>query len=102
MTAPNGSDKRRSWKNICQVSKTPGSPSPTFLRSSPCRAAHLAERTQPETKFVMSASEPLEKVSPEQRALLQSYLRPKTDALRGTDELLRKFPHTLRMHDPNR
>ncbi len=53
-------------------------------------------------KFIMSASEPLEKVSSEQRALLQSYLRQKTDALRGTDEVLRKFPHTLRMHDPNR
>jgi len=54
------------------------------------------------TKFVMSASEPLEKVSPEQRALLQSYLRRKTAALRDTGELLRKFPHTLRMHDPIR
>ena len=52
-------------------------------------------------KFVMSASEPLENVSPEQRALLQSYLRWKTDALRGTAELIRKFPHTLRMQDPN-
>ncbi len=47
------------------------------------------------TKFVMSASEPLDKVSPEQRALLQSYLRQKTDALRDTDALVRKFPHTL-------
>jgi hypothetical protein len=53
-------------------------------------------------KFVMSASEPLEKVSPEQRALLQSYLLKKADVLRGTGELIRKFPHTLRMHDPNR
>jgi hypothetical protein len=54
------------------------------------------------TKFVMSASEPLEKVSPEQRALLQSYLLRKAEILRGSGELLRKFPHTLRMHDPNR
>ena len=54
------------------------------------------------TKFVMSASEPLEKVSAEQRALLQSYLLWKADVLRGTGELLRKFPHTLRRHDPNR
>jgi hypothetical protein len=53
-------------------------------------------------KFIMSASEPLEKVSREQRALLQSYLRWKTDALRGTRELLRRFPHTLRMRAPNR
>ena len=56
----------------------------------------------PGAKFVMSASEPLEKVLPEQRDLLQSYLRWKTDALRGTGELLRRFPHTLRMRDPNR
>ena len=47
------------------------------------------------TKFVMSASEPLEKVSPEQRALLQSYLLRKANVLRGTGELIRKFPHTL-------
>ena len=52
-------------------------------------------------KFVMSASEPLEKVSPEERALLRSYLIRKADALRGTGELSRKFPHTLRMQDPN-
>jgi hypothetical protein len=53
-------------------------------------------------KFVTSASELLEKVSPEQRALLQSYLRWKTDGLRGSEEVLRKFPHTLGIHDPNR
>jgi hypothetical protein len=53
------------------------------------------------TKFVMSASEPLEKVSPEQRALLQSYLQWKANALRGAGELIRKFPHTLRVQDPN-
>jgi hypothetical protein len=56
----------------------------------------------PGAKFVMSAAEPLEKVLPEQRDLLQSNLRWKTDALRGTDELVRRFPHTLRMRDPNR
>lgn len=54
-----------------------------------------------EAKFVMSASEPLGRVSSEQRALLHSYLRRKADALRGTSELSRKFPHTLRMQDPN-
>jgi hypothetical protein len=53
------------------------------------------------TKFVMSASEPLEIVSPEQRALLQSYLQWKANALRGAGELIRKFPHTLRVQDPN-
>ena len=46
MTAPNGSDKRRSWKNICQISKTPGSLSPTFLRSSPCRDVSAYNRNQ--------------------------------------------------------
>jgi hypothetical protein len=45
--------------------------------------------------FVMSASEPLEKVSPAQRDLLHHYLQQKTKALRTHPELLQRFPHAL-------
>jgi hypothetical protein len=49
----------------------------------------------PGSTFVMSASEPLEKLSPAQRDLLHRYLQQKTNALRTHSELLQKFPHTL-------
>jgi hypothetical protein len=50
----------------------------------------------------MSASEPLQKVSVAQRNLLQSYLQWKMNALRGNNELLEKFPHSLKTQDPAR
>jgi hypothetical protein len=49
------------------------------------------------TTFVMSASEPLEKVSPAQRDLLHQYLQQKTNAFRIHQELLQRFPHTLQL-----
>jgi hypothetical protein len=49
----------------------------------------------PGSTFVMSASEPLEKVSPAQRDLLHRYLQEKANALRTHSELLQKFPHTF-------
>jgi transposase len=45
LTAASGKGERHSSMNIYRASKTPGFPSPTFSRSSPCRAARLAERT---------------------------------------------------------
>ena len=49
----------------------------------------------PGSTFLMSASDPLEKVSPAQRDLLHRYLQEKANALRTHSELLQKFPHTL-------
>jgi hypothetical protein len=46
--------------------------------------------------FVMSASEPLQKVSEAQRDLLRSYLQWKVNPLRSIEELRRQFPHTLK------
>ncbi len=46
--------------------------------------------------FVMSASEPLRKVSAAQRPLLQSYLQWKVNVLRRNERLRRRFPHTLK------
>jgi hypothetical protein len=45
--------------------------------------------------FVMSASEPLQKVTDAQGDLLRSYLQWKVNALRSIEELRRQFPHTL-------
>jgi hypothetical protein len=53
----------------------------------------------PGATFVMSASEPLQKVSIEQRGLLRSYLQWKMNALRSNNKLLQKFPHTLKPQD---
>lgn len=46
--------------------------------------------------FVMSASEPLQKVSDAQGDLLRSYLQWKVISLRSIEELRRQFPHTLK------
>lgn len=51
----------------------------------------------PSAIFVMSASEPLEKVSSAQRDLLHYYLQQKTNALQTHPELLQRFPHTLNL-----
>jgi hypothetical protein len=45
--------------------------------------------------FVMSASEPLQKVSAVQRDLLRSYLQWKVNVLRRNEGLRDKFPHIL-------
>jgi hypothetical protein len=48
------------------------------------------------TVFVMSASEPLQKLSDAQRDLLRSYLLWKVNPLRSIGALRRQFPHTLK------
>jgi hypothetical protein len=65
------------------------------LRSLP--SAAFGGAYGPGSTFVMSASEPLEKVSAAQRDLLHHYLRQKTNALRTHPELLQRFPHTLHL-----
>jgi hypothetical protein len=47
--------------------------------------------------FVMSASEPLQKVSDAQRAVLHSYLQSKVNALRYNEKLRHTFPYTLKI-----
>ncbi len=51
---------------------------------------------KPGAKFVMSASEPLQKVSSAQRDLLRSYVKWKVNPLRRVEPLRRQFPHTLK------
>jgi hypothetical protein len=51
---------------------------------------------KPGAVFVMSASEPLQKVSDAQRGLLRSYLQWKVNTLRSIEQLRRQFPHTLK------
>ncbi len=51
---------------------------------------------KPGATFVMSASEPLQEVSPAQRGLLQSYLQWKLNAVRHNEQLRRRFPRTLK------
>jgi hypothetical protein len=65
------------------------------LRSLPSGAFRGAYR--PGSTLVMSASEPLESVSPTERALLHHYLQQKTNALRNHQELLQRFPYTLHL-----
>ncbi len=64
------------------------------LQSLPAEAFSGAYK--PGATFVMSASEPLEKVSDAQRNLLLAYLQRKLQELRS-NELRRKFPNTLRV-----
>jgi len=51
---------------------------------------------KPGAKFVMNASEPLQRVTDAQRDLLRSYLQWKVYPLRSIEELRRQFPHTLK------
>lgn len=51
---------------------------------------------KPGATFVISASEPLQKVSDAQRDLLRSYLQWKVNPLRSIEGLQRQFPHTLK------
>lgn len=51
---------------------------------------------KPGARFVMGASEPLQKLSNLQRGLLQSYLESKLHELRRSEQLREKFPHTLK------
>jgi hypothetical protein len=51
---------------------------------------------KPGATFVMSASEPMQKISTAQRGLLQSYLQWKVNGLRRDESLRRRFPHTLK------
>jgi hypothetical protein len=44
----------------------------------------------------MSASEHLQKLSDPQRSLLRSYLLARINALRTSEQLRRRFPHTLK------
>ncbi|MGB2678392.1 MAG: hypothetical protein WAN12_15005 [Candidatus Acidiferrum sp.] len=67
---------------------------PFALQSLPSGAFSGAYK--PGATFVMSASEPLQKVSAAQRDLLQSYLQWKVNLLRRNVQLRRKFPHTLK------
>ncbi len=64
------------------------------LQSLPAEAFSGAYK--PGATFVMSASEPLEKVSDAQCNLLLAYLQRKLQELRS-NELRRKFPNTLRV-----
>ena len=45
--------------------------------------------------FVMSASEPIAKLSEPQREFLQAYLKSKLDVLRAHESLRNTYPHTL-------
>ncbi len=54
---------------------------------------------KPGATFVMSASEPLQKVSDAHRGLLQFYLQGKMNLLRSNAKLLQKFLHTLKTQD---
>lgn len=65
------------------------------LRSLPSGAFGGAYK--PGTTFVMSASEPLEKVPDSQRNLLHAYLQSKLQELRSNEELRRKFPNILKV-----
>jgi hypothetical protein len=47
-------------------------------------------------KSVMSASEPIAKLSEPQRTLLHAYLKSKLDALRANESFRKKYPHTLK------
>jgi hypothetical protein len=51
---------------------------------------------KPGAKFVMSASEPLQKLSNAQRDLLHAYLQGKFQVLRSSEKLVAKFPHALK------
>jgi hypothetical protein len=51
---------------------------------------------KPGATFVMSASEPLQKLSEAQRELLRSYLQWKVNPLRSIEQLRRQFPQTLK------
>jgi hypothetical protein len=51
------------------------------------------------TRFVMNASEPLQKVSDAEHQLLRAYLQSKVKALRSNERLAQKFPHTLKAPD---
>ena len=51
---------------------------------------------KPGAKFVMSASEPLQKISDAQRNLLHAYLQRKLQVLQNNEALVAKFPHTLK------
>jgi hypothetical protein len=67
---------------------------PLALQSLPAGA--FSGAYSPGATFVMSASEPIAKLSQTQRELLHAYLQSKLNAL-GTDESLRKkYPHTLK------
>jgi hypothetical protein len=67
---------------------------PLALQSLPAGAFSGAYK--PGVKFVMSASEPLQKLSDAQRDLLHAYLRRKLHVLRNSEKLVAKFPHTLK------
>jgi hypothetical protein len=67
---------------------------PLALQSLPAGAFSGAYK--PGATFVMSASEPLQRVSEAQRDLLNAYLQRKFQILRKTEKLAAKFPHTLK------
>jgi len=46
-------------------------------------------------KFVVNASEAMQKISEGERELLRAYLRSKAEGLRTNEELHRRFPHVL-------
>jgi hypothetical protein len=50
----------------------------------------------PGGKFVMSASEPIAKLSQPERDLLRAYLESKVNLLRDSELLCNKYPHTLK------
>jgi hypothetical protein len=67
------------------------------LRSLPSGAFSGAYTSA--TRFVMNASEPLQKVSDAEHQLLRAYLQSNMKALRSNEPLLQKFPHTLKATD---
>jgi hypothetical protein len=69
---------------------------PLALASLPAGAFGGAYK--PGAKFVMSASEPLQKLSDEQRDLLHAYLQRKFQVLCSSEKLVAKFPHTLKAY----
>jgi hypothetical protein len=67
---------------------------PLALQSLPAGA--FGGAYAPGDRFVMSASEPIAKLSPPERDLLRAYLESKLNVLRENETLRNKYPHTLK------
>ena len=67
---------------------------PLALQSLPAGAFSGAYK--PGATFVMSASEPLQKVSEAQHDILHTYLQRKLHVLRNSEKLAAQFPHTFK------
>jgi hypothetical protein len=67
---------------------------PLALQSLPAGA--FSGAYSPGATFVVSASEPIAKLSQTQRELLHAYRQSKLNALRTDESLRKKYPHTLK------